>query len=43
MTSPKPSWRNKADFAPNEETFRLLIENHFIYLWIYDLERWLSS
>ena len=38
MTSPKPSRKNKADFTPNSETFRLLFANHPIPMWIYDLK-----
>lgn len=38
MTSPKPSRRNKADFAPNNETFRLLFENHPLLMLSYDLK-----
>jgi PAS domain S-box-containing protein len=38
MTSPKPSRKNKADFAPNNKTFRLLFTNHPIPMWVYDLE-----
>ena len=38
MISPKPSRRNKADFAPNDETFRLLFENHPLLMLVYDLK-----
>ncbi|MDO9300210.1 MAG: PAS domain S-box protein, partial [Anaerolineales bacterium] len=38
MTSPRPSRKNKADFTPNGETFRLLFANHPTPMWVYDLK-----
>jgi hypothetical protein len=38
MTSKKSPPKNKLIAASNEETFRLLFENHPIPMWVYDIK-----